>query len=237
MIMNSWNLRSFRNDLSIFIKLIEDKKVTGEFSDLNNLLSEIDNKELIEYNLENVIFHIKGNIKGTLPNNLSYCEIHLNHMLMGIDTFDIELDPLHKYIFDISISLFKNVSSSEKAYYSSWHHDRHANTQNVRYTHPTYHFQFGGKKMELIDEEMSVLSCPRIPHPPMDIFLGFHFIISNYYSNKEFPFVNSLLEEYDYQQIIRRAQERLWTPYFKAFDSKNTHQDFTMSKLFPLYID
>lgn len=234
--MNSWNLRSFRNDLSIFIELIKDNGVTGDFSDLDTLLSEIDDKQLIEYNLENVMFFIKGLIPGTLPKDLNYCEIHLNHMLMCSDTLAHNRDPLHKYVFDISISSYKSESKAKKAYYSSWHHDRHPNTQNVKYTHPTYHFQFGGKKLELIDEEMSVLSCPRIPHPPMDLFLGFHFIISNYFSNKQFPFVESLLNEPDYQQIIKRAQERLWTPYFNAFDSKNTHEDFTINKIFPLYL-
>jgi len=234
--MDSWDLRTFRNDLSVFVKLIEDKGVTGDFSDLNSLLSDIDNKHLIEYNLENIIFHIRGIIKGTIPNDLQYCQVHLNHMLMCKDDLDVELDPLYRYVFDIRISLFKNEGSTDKVYYSSWHHDKHPNAQNVKYTHPTYHFQFGGKKMELIDDEMSVLSSPRIPHPPMDIFLGFHFIISNYFSNKQFSFVNSLLNEPDYQQIIKRAQERLWTPYFKAFDSTNTHQDFTMNKVFPLYI-
>lgn len=234
--MNSWNLRDFRNDLSIFIELINHKGVTGDFSDLNLLLSELDNKQLLQYNLENIIFHIRGVIKGTLPNDLHYCQIHLNHMLMCKDNLEIELDPIHKYVFDISISSFKSERLNEKAYYSSWHHDRHPNTQNVKYTHPTYHFQFGGKKFELIDDDMSVLSCPRIPHPPMDIFLGFHFILSNYFDNKKFSFVNSLLEDYDYQKIIKRAQERLWTPYFKAFDSTNVHQDFTINKLFPLYI-
>ncbi|MCG8239094.1 hypothetical protein [Tenacibaculum finnmarkense] len=158
-------------------------------------------------------------------------------MLMTSDTLSVKIDPLHKYVFDISVSSFKSKNSTDKIYYSSWHHDRHMNTQNVRYTHPTYHFQFGGKKMELIDDEMAVLSSPRIPHPPMDIFLGFHFILSNYYNNKKFSFVNSLLEDIVYQNIIKRAQERLWTPYFKAFDSTNTHQDFTMNKLFPLYIN
>ncbi len=235
--MDSWNLRDFRNDLSIFIKLITDKGVTGDFSDLNKLLLDIDQKQLIEYNLENIIFHIRGLIKGTVPNDLNYCQIHLNHMLMRVDTLDIELDPIHKYVFDISISSFKNEQSTKKAYYSSWHHDRHPNTQNVKYTHPTYHFQFGGKKFELIDEDMSVLSCPRIPHPPMDIFLGFHFVLSNYFDNKRYLFVNSLLEDEDYKKIIKRAQERLWTPYFKAFDSNNAHQDFTFNKLFPLYIN
>lgn len=234
--MDSWDLRNFRNDLSVFIKLIEDKGVTGDFSDFNKLLSDIDNKKLIEYNLENIIFHIRGLIKGTVPNDLKYCQIHLNHMLMCKDNLDVELDPLYKYVFDISISLFKHEGSTNKVYYSSWHHDRHFNTQNVKYTHPTYHFQFGGKKMELIDDEMSVLSCPRIPHPPMDIFLGFHFILSNYYNNREFSFVNSLLEDIVYQNIIKRAQKRLWTPYFGAFDSTNTHQDFIVNKIFPLYL-
>lgn len=234
--MSCWDLRNFRNDLSIFIKLIKSKGVTGDFSDLDTLLLEIDDKELIEYSLENIIFHIRGVIKGTIPLNLNYCQIHLNHMLMCRDDLQIEYDPLHKYVFDISISSFQNESATAPAYFSSWHHDRHPNIENVRYTHPTYHFQFGGKKFQLIGEDMAVLSCPRIPHPPMDIFLGFHFILSNYFDNKKFTFVNSLLEDDDYIRIIKRAQERLWTPYFKAFDSTNTHQDFTFNKLFPLYI-
>ncbi len=235
--MDSWDLRNFRNDLSVFIQLLEDKKVTGDFSDLETLLSEIDDKHVVEYSLENVMFYITGGIKGTVPDELNYCKIHLNHMLMRKDELDVELDPLYRYIFDIRISLYKSKASTDKAYFSSWHHDRHPNTQNVKYTHPSYHFQFGGKKMELIDEEMSVLSCPRIPHPPMDIFLGFHFILSNYYSNEKFPFVNSLLEDTVYKDIIKRAQARLWTPYFKAFDSTNTHQDFTVNKIFPLYLN
>lgn len=234
--MDSWNLRNFRNDLSVFVELIKDNGLTGDFSDLTLLLSDIENKDMIEYSLENIIFYIKGLIHGTVPNDLHYCQVHLNHMLMCKDVLAFELDPLYRYCFDISISSFKSEASTTKAYYSSWHHDRHPNTENVRFTHPTYHFQYGGKKMELIDDEMSILSCPRIPHPPMDIFLGFHFILSNFYNNRNFSFVNLLMNDIDYQNIIKRAQERLWTPYFRAFDSNNTNQDFTISKLFPLYL-
>ena len=49
--MDSWDLRNFRNDLSIFIDLIKTNDVTGDFSDLDTLLSEIDDKQLIEYDL------------------------------------------------------------------------------------------------------------------------------------------------------------------------------------------
>jgi len=233
--MDSWNLRTFRNDLSIFIELIEN--VTGDFSELTTLLDSLEGKDLIEYKFENLSFHINGRIAGTRPNDLNYCQIQLDNMLMARNELSENIDPLYCYSMDINISVYKSKISTKKAYTSSWHLDRHFNTENVKYTHPTYHFQYGGKKLELIDEEMSILSCPRIPHPPMDVFLGFHFIISNYFSNRQFPFVSSLLNNTVYQQIIKRAQERLWTPYFKAFDSTNTHQDFTMSKLFPLYIN
>lgn len=235
--MNSWSLRNFRNDLSIFIQLIENNGVSGDFSEFTTLLNSLESKNLIEYNLTNLSFHINGRIAGTVPEDLNYCQILLDNMLMVKNELNENIDPLYCYSLDINISVYKSRNSTKKAYTSSWHLDRHFNTENVKYTHPAYHFQFGGKKLEYIDEEMSILSCPRIPHPPMDIFLGFHFIISNYFSNKQFPFVNALLSEPDYQQIIKRAQKRLWTPYFKAFDSENTHRDFTRSKLFPLYIN
>lgn len=234
--MNNWDLRIFRNDLSVFIKLLKREKVTGDFSELDTLLEKIDEKEQIEYKIENLAFYITGRIPGTKPDGLNYCQIFLDHMLMVKDEVNGECDPLHGYYFDINISVYKSKKNTTKSYTSSWHHDKHSNIANVKFTHPVYHFQFGGKKMELIDKEMSILSCPRIPHPPMDIFLGFHFIISNYFNNRQYPFVKSLLKDFDYQCIIKRAQNRLWTPYFKAFSSTGTHEDFTLEKVFPLYL-
>lgn len=235
--MHSWELRVFRNDLSTFISLLKTKGVTGDFSSLDQMLSDINSKSLIEYKIENIAFHINGRIVGTVPDDLNYCQIFLDNMLMARDPFEATLDPLFGYTLDFNISVYKSSKETKKAYTSSWHLDRHPNLQNVKYTHPLYHFQFGGKKLELIDPDMSVLSCPRIPHPPMDIFLATHFILSNFFNNKQFPFVNDLLTDYDYQEIIKRAQDRLWTPYFKAFDSTNNHTDFTMGKLFPLYLN
>ncbi|WP_461072994.1 hypothetical protein [Spirosoma horti] len=235
--MDSWDLRIFRNDLSIFISKINAHGVTGDFSELNNMLEELNNKSLVEYRIQNLTFYINGRIVGTFPDDLNYCQIFLDNMLMVKDTLAENLDPLHAYSLDLNVSVYKSLSSTKKAYTSSWHLDRHINTSNVRYTHPTYHFQFGGKKLELIDPEMSVLSCPRIPHPPMDVFLATHFILSNFFNNKQFTFVNDLLNDFEYQQIIKRAQERLWTPYFKGYNLSNTHSDFTMQKIFPLYLN
>lgn len=235
--MDSWNLRNFRNDLSIFIKLIQDNNITGDFSELNKLITELDNKELIEYKLESLCFHINGRIFGTLPDELNFCQIYLDNMLMAKDHMQVDYDPLHGYYLDINVYAYKNQTDTAKAFCSSWHLDRHLNKPETKYTHPSYHFQFGGKKMELIDDELLVLSSPRIPHPPMDLFLGFHFIISNFFSNKQYAFVKLLLNNYEYQEIIKRAQERLWIPYFKSFDSTNTNNDFTIKNVFPLYIN
>ena len=235
--MNNWDLRVFRNDLSIFIGLLNSNSVTADCTVLTTILNELDQKSLIEYKLENFAFYVNGSIAGTIPANLHYCQIFLDNMLMVKDPFDPTTDPLFAYTLDFNINVYKNSNLNQKAYTSSWHLDRHPNTQNVKYTHPTYHFQFGGKKLELIDPDMSVLSCPRIPHPPMDIFLATHFIISNFFNNKQFGFVNTLLADYDYQQIIKRAQNRLWKPYFGAFDSSNSNTDFTIGKLFPLYLN
>ena len=235
--MNNWGLRQFRNDLSIFIDLIERENVTGDFSGLKDILDSFEEKNLVEYNLENLSFYIKGRIAGTQPDDMNYCQIFMDNILMVKDELSQDSDPLYCYSMDINISVYKSEHSTKKCHTSSWHLDRHFNTTNVKYTHPIYHFQFGGKKLELIDEEMSILSCPRIPHPPMDIFLGFHFILSNYYNNRQFSFVNSLLQNPDYQRIIERAQGRLWSPYFDAFDLNSTHQDYSRHKLFPLYIN
>ena len=235
--MISWDLRSFRNDLSRFIALIDHHNVTGDFQNLRDMCTDLNSKELLEYEVKDICFHIRGPIAGTQPDNMNYFQLKFSNMLMVKDNLTLDEDPLFGYYLDLYIEAYKTEQNSTKSYCTSWHLDRHFNTQNVKYTHPTYHFQFGGKKMELIDEEMSVLSCPRLPHPPMDVFLGFHFILSNFFNNRNFQFVNSLLEDYDYQEIIKRAQERLWTPYFKGFNLANTHQDFTINKMFPLYIN
>jgi len=235
--MKCWELRTFRNDLSMFIKLLDDHGVTGDFSGLSTMLTDLDTKSVVEYEIKNLAFYITGTIAGTLPSNQHYCQIFLDHMLMVLNPLVATVDPLYAYNLDFNISLYSSANMAKKAFTSSWHLDRHPNAQNVKYTHPLYHFQFGGKKLELIDPDMSVLSCPRIPHPPMDIFLATHFILSNYYSNKQFAFVNGLLAEHDYQVIIKRAQQRLWEPYFKAFDAGNTNTDLVVGKLFPLFLN
>ena len=235
--MDSWNIRTFRNDLSIFLNLLTTKySAIGDFSKLWELSGKINDE--FKYDLEPIIFNINGSISGSFPNNLNRHKIYFENSLSIKSNFSNNEDVVQSYKFELSMdSYFFNDSETYKYYKSAWHHDKHIDSDEPKYTHPTYHFHFGGRYLKGLETgDISIMSSPRIPHPPMDIFLGFHFIISNFFSSKDFSFVNELKNEYDYQQIIKRAQERLWTPYFKAFDSTNTNLDFTINNLFPLYI-
>ncbi len=143
--MTSWDLRAFRQDLSVFVAMLNTHQVTGDFTEFGTVLNDLNAKSLIEYKFENLAFFINGRIVGTVPDDLNYCQIFLDNMLMVKDPLDPNLDPLHAYTLDFNINVYKSSSSTKKAYMNSWHLDRHFNTQNVKYTHPTYHFQFGGK--------------------------------------------------------------------------------------------
>lgn len=237
--MDSWNLRTFRNDLSIFLNLIEIKyKISGNFSELWDLTGKL-HSEII-YDLKPIVFHLSGNISGSMPNNLNKHKIYFENAISLKKEIQVDKDFIQNYRFELNMDSYVQKNDEEEiTYYKcAWHHDKHIESEESKYTHPNYHFHFGGRYLKDLETgSISIMSSPRIPHPPMDIFLGIHFIISNFFSSKDFPFVNELKNEYDYQQIIKRAQERLWTPYFKAYDSTNTHNDFTINNVFPLYIN
>ena len=237
--MDSWSLKNLRHDLSVFLELVEKYQI-GDFSSLYTFQGKIESIDSFDYSIKNVQFFINKRIAGTIPENLNKHKITMDNTLsVNQEDSKIKDRVSGNYLFELNIDSFTNRENEEgEQFKSCWHLDKHINSSTPKYTHPIYHFHHGGEYLEGLDTgELSIFSSPRLPHPPMDIFLGFHFIISNFYSAKEYSFVNELKENFDYQQIIKRAQERLWTPYFKAFDATNTHQDFTVNRIFPLYVD
>ena len=45
-----------------------------------------------------------------------------------------------------------------------------------------------------------------------------------------------LFEDSDYQDILIRAKNRMFVPYFQAFTTGCTHRDFNVQKIFPLAV-
>lgn len=236
--MSNWELYHFGKDLSEFLRLIEANSVPGDFSDLYMLHGKLSEMVSMEYSLSNVCFFLKRRISGTTPLELKSYQIFLNNELRLKDSYNPNEDPINGYKFEININGYLNSEKNGECYKSCWHLDKHLDSNEPKYTHPYYHFHFGGEYIENLDSgNISIFSTPRLPHPPMDIFLGFHFIMCNFFSSKDYDFVNQLKNDFNYQQIIKRAQERLWKPYFGAFNPTNTHSDFTITNVFPLYIN
>ncbi|MCO4303648.1 hypothetical protein NGQ54_03440 [Riemerella anatipestifer] len=236
--MMCWDIRNFNKDLQTFIELVDKYKIPCEIIGIYSLIGKLNEINNFDYKLTNIVFKIDKKISGGNPNNMEEYSIFLDNIIRTNKSKNLNNDCILEYLFEINIE----GHTPEKKLKSCWHLDKHieskgSNDGTPKFTHPSYHFQFGGNFIENCDKgELGILSSPRIPHPPMDIFLGFNFIVNNFYSKKDYEFVNKLLEDYRYQEIIKRAQERLWIPYFKAFDSSNTHNDFKIEKIFPLYI-
>jgi hypothetical protein len=233
--MSNWDIYQYSRDLSNFIQLLRDYEVPMEITELANLDSYLQyNGDKFHVVVENVLFNIDKKISGTIPPNVGYLEILFTHKCEIDHELDEESnDPVTLYDFQLHI---KGYDDDMKEYVNWWHLDKNIESDTPKFTHPYYHFQAGGNEIETVDSgDLILLGAPRLPHPPMDLFLGFHFILNNFYSSKDYDFVNELKEDIAYQEIIKRSQQRMWDNYFKAF-SEDSHNHFTRQNVFPLYI-
>ena len=156
-------------------------------------------------------------------------------------------DPLDWLAFDIEVlgQYYHEPSDEIRDMYCSWHLDRHISVQGDgenKFSHPLYHFAFGGKKMEekgLDFGSTLILPSPRFAYPPMDAVLGIDFIIKNYIHRDK---IKKLTRNPDYIRIIKKSQIRLWLPYSKSMYSYwdklgHTYSDgFDHKAVFPFYI-
>jgi hypothetical protein len=235
--MEIWNRRSYVKDIKFLKEIIEDSNVLGVFTGIDNIIEAIETseKDLIDYRLSNFSIYLKGAIARAQPKNLHYCKIELENRLEVKDNLNAKIDPLSRYSLDFKISLYKSERNQTKEYCSTWHLDKEHRDLNFSYVHPYYHMQFGGKKHEYLDPDMAVLGSPSIPHPPMDLILGFHFIINNFVDRKVHDYVDKILLDPRYIRILANSKKRLWEPYFNGYSTEFNHEDYTINNLFPLY--
>lgn len=235
--MEIWNRRSYVKDIKFLKEIIQDYNVIGVFTGVDDIIEAIEtnDKDLIDYRLNNFSIHLKGAIAKAQPGDLHYCKIELENRLEVKDDLNDKIDPLSRYSLDFKISLYKSERNQTKEYCSTWHLDKEHRDLNFSYVHPYYHMQFGGKKHEYLDPDMAVLGSPRIPHPPMDLILAFHFIINNFVDRKVHSYVDGIVSDSRYLRILNNSKKRLWVPYFNGFLADFQHEDYNINKLFPLY--
>lgn len=235
--MEIWNRRTYIKDLKFLKEIINEFKVSGIFTGIDDIIEaiEINDKDLIDYQLNNFSIYLKGAIAGSQPRDMHFCKIDLENRFAIKDNITENTDPLFKYSLDFKISLYKSEQNQTKEHCCTWHLDKEDRELDFSYNHPYYHIQFAGKKHEYLDPEMAILGSPRIPHPPMDIILAFHFIINNFVDRKTHKYVDKILIDTRYLRILRNSTIKLWNPYFNSFSTTFTHNDYTINKLFPLY--
>lgn len=234
--MSHWKKQSLADDITNFLTLIEKYEPPIDVSKIYGIENTFLYKNDYIINIKDIVFNINSTISGTLPPDVTKISIYFEHFCEYDETKDSMTEDLIKsnYCFKLKIV---GYDKDNVEYTNWWRLDQDIEGESEhKCTHPYYHFQAGGDELLGIDIGKTIFTgAPRIAHPPMDFFLGFHFIVNNFYNKKQFPFVKKMMLDDIYQSIIIRAQKRLWEPYFNAFNDGSTHLNFTKEKIFPLY--
>ena len=104
---------------------------------------------------------------------------------------------------------------------SAWHFDRHGYaTTAPSPCHPRFHFQFGGFELKEFADKVDgilVLDTPRHFAPPLDPILAADVLVSHFNGPAW-----HVCRDNDprYVAIVRRAQQRLWKPYFEKISNE-----------------
>lgn len=223
-----------KNDLEELVSLIESEEDFAKLIDttpIQNAISSLASSKICFYDIQNLSFDINKKIKKIHP-DVDKVTLIINNKVHYQDNGGIIY--IGDYNLDIVIYGYKNRDK----YQYCWHLDKHITKGNDRYSHPVFHFQAGGKlaDISLNSPDTLYIGMPRVPHPPMDIFLVINFILANFYDKKVYKFVNSLLANERYCQLIKKAQSRIVDPYLKGIFDPKAHNDYNINTIYPTYI-
>jgi hypothetical protein len=201
---------------------------------LNNIIGH-QTELFYEYNTNDLVFNVTTSGMSAKP-AVKKISVTLNTKYILVNELSNLIDIFQDFSWNIFIKGYADIDAAPNEFsnYFCWHLDKEVITDG-NYSHPYYHFHAGGNHLHNRDlGNLLMISSPRIPHPPMDIFLSIHFIITNFFHSEDFPDHKKILKDDDYIMIIERAQKRVLDPYFSTINGVE-HDDYSRHKLFPLY--
>lgn len=227
--MNKTQREKMRLDISRKLKsfgktlldggLIRDVKKFDEAA--NNCLSTIPIVKGIDVNYANswgyeisdlqILFSPEDIDAEIFPEKSNITSISITSKVIGkFLREDYAEDPLIHVEFNLVV---KGVSNEGVPLIASWHLDRHPDNSKSKSVHPVYHFQYGGHKLVVPNNNFGsqfVLDMPRIMHPPLEIILGVDFVLSNFFGEKR-----ELLccDNRPYVLSVSKLQDLIWRPY------------------------
>lgn len=232
---------------SLLFDLKELARLLGKYKfdqnnrvELTNLEKEIDrietdlarkDKGLFHFSVTNdntIVFH--SLTTGMTPNpatekNTIDLVLSLSYVIdSNKDTTPLEM------VSGYSLNLFiECIQKNHRCkHFFEWHLDGPEKEVNKKkgkhhFIHPVYHIHAGGASLkEKGPGSLIMLTSPRLPYPPMDIVLAVNFIICNFFSTRETAFKKEvqILDDEDYQALVKRAADRLYQPYFSGINTK-----------------
>lgn len=212
-----------------FDEVLERSKLYNLYNDTSHEVVDSEEKYVKKVNLSNLLFYFNAEQLSTIPHDVSMVYVLLSLKYEYSIPYLVSVDLFSEYQLDIEVK-----SDEEKSF--AWHLDREATTHG-KYIHPLYHFHGGGKKVEGKDAgELLILRSPRLPHPPMDLFLAIHFVLENFLNTNTYAEQVKIFEDTQYKEIIMRAQNRLLDPYYGAIvDKEKVDGFYAPHTLCPLY--
>jgi len=237
--MGHFNHVKIIDDLSLLIILLkkyefEDHNLI-ELHRLQNIIGK-GKTVFYQYNTKDLLFNISTSGMSVKPVEVKSIAIILDLNYEYQESLDKNTDSFKSYSLNIHLQGYDKIYSAKNEFsnFFCWHLDRETNTDG-NYSHPFYHFHAGGNHLHSRElGNLLMISSPRLPHPPMDIILAIHFVLTNFFHKEDFPTEIKILSDDDYVDIIKRAEKRLLDPYFTTFSTRG-HSHYTPHNLFPLY--
>lgn len=173
------------------------------------------------YELNNLVFREPGNLKIS-PADAEEISIELSVDVEGFCDPEPGSDPLRRLIagFQIQGRFITDINNGAiRTARSVWRLERDINDPDdnpPEFSHPCYHFHFGDNQLNAMydahrptNDAVLLLDSPRLPHPPLDGFLGIEFVLLNFISSSRLSF----REEGSYGNIIGPRQVAMWQSY------------------------
>lgn len=206
-----------------------NKGFCEDISQIAAAITQVHNKNANQwgYSISDLPIFIKSPSPNSVPTidekkSIIYLSVSIDEKKHNDKNTNEISDLISSSNFSILIKGIKKSTSEE--YYTGWHLDndfkRQDSEKGVYYIHPQHHISFGGSKLkELVSNTGNylLLTSPRLPHPPMDIFLALDFVLQHfvlYDDHKE------LTQSSSYCDLLKSSQMRLWRPYYTAIAKK-----------------
>ncbi|WP_134706018.1 hypothetical protein [Rahnella sp. CJA17(1/100)] len=193
--------------------------------------------EAFEYSLDDLVFHIEEKNGTICPPQItpksSPIEIHLELILKSNGVYNfINIKEMSGQLRLVAEWLNDASDDGEiKTSHTAWHFDFHvpeSNDGTNLFCHPRFHIQNGGNR--LTDSlqnygDLMIMDAPRLPLPPMDVVLAIDFILSNFFGSVW----QEALCDSEYRDVVSRAQERWWRPYYEGIYQHWTNREQKLS--------